>query len=158
MMRILNSPLNLIEKRKKNTRTFWRNLKALSRGRCAVRDSFSSNCFYLTRRITTACSGLAESAPFKFNRLCSPLMPSVMPPGRSAATAREASRRFSEAVITTDCRPTRRQRGPHHQACAGGSRLNRGVRRASIEREERSAHVAEGQGRGARAVTSTGGL
>src|SRR5947209_14409798 len=62
--------------------------------------------------------------------------------GLSAALCRQcrapkaASLCFGAAVasITTDCRPTRRQRGPHHQSWAGGSRLNRGVRLLSNSR------------------------
>jgi hypothetical protein len=55
-------------------------------------------------------------------------MPSVMPPEGGHPIAQEASSALSKAVITTDCRPTRRQRRLHDEGRAGGSRLNRSVR------------------------------
>jgi hypothetical protein len=60
--------------------------------------------------------------------------------------AREASRCLSEASITTDCRPTRRQRGLHDAACAGGSRLNRGVMPPVPRSESGSAPLRRGSG------------
>jgi hypothetical protein len=83
------------------------------------------------RCLTTACTRPATRyLSCKSNRAGGRVMPSVMPPECGVLRTREVSSRRFGAVITTDCRPTRRQDGSHDEACAGGSRLNRGVRTA----------------------------